>query len=410
MRVGVVIPVYNHEKYVARAIGSVLGQTRAPDRVVVIDDGSRDASLEVCRSFAGRGVEVHGQENRGAHETINLGVRMAAADCDVVSILNSDDHYDPRRLELCLPLLEDPDAAVACSGLLFIDQDDVPLPADHPRGRWLRAAWSRWGSPDLDLCQWMGQANFVMTSSNIIARREFLLRHPFKPYRFNHDYYFLAQAAIREVIRVRGEPLVNYRVHTTNTINTTPAALIRELLMQHLELYRDLSAELRGSPRLRAAFSRYMRGAWDNISAFPAGVFQVVLAELASSRSPEEFRDLLESMTEEDWPELRQYPNRHLAGGHAGGDAFAAGGALSDRLERMREERDEARAEAEAARELARLRQRLASSRWVALGALLGPARRLASDSGKSAREKLESLRRRVAGSRWLRLGGWSGG
>ena len=55
---------------------------------------------------------------------------MAARDCDVVSILNSDDHYAPDRFEKCLPLLEsNPDKQVAVSALRIIDENDADLAA-----------------------------------------------------------------------------------------------------------------------------------------------------------------------------------------------------------------------------------------------------------------------------------------
>jgi glycosyltransferase involved in cell wall biosynthesis len=199
----------------------------------VIDDGSSDGSLGVCEGFRERGVEVSGRENRGAHATINELIDRAATDCELIAILNSDDRYVPERFARCLPEFGggDPSAAVVVSGLRQIDESGEPLAADHPRGRWLRAVWSRWGEADLDLAEWMGQANFAVTTSNVIGRREFFAAHRFKPYRFNHDYYFLSQAALRGLLRVVGEPLIEYRVHGTNTINSDPAPLIRELLM-----------------------------------------------------------------------------------------------------------------------------------------------------------------------------------
>ena len=45
MKLAVVIPCYNHERYVAAAIESVLGQTRPPERFLIIDDGSKDGSV-----------------------------------------------------------------------------------------------------------------------------------------------------------------------------------------------------------------------------------------------------------------------------------------------------------------------------------------------------------------------------
>ena len=117
-RLAVVIPCYNHAAYVEAAIRSVLKQTRPVDRLIVIDDGSTDNSVEVIRAMGEPLVELHVQENQNAYNTINRGVAMAATDCDFIAILNSDDHYHPERFEKLLPvLLADAAAEVVCSGL-----------------------------------------------------------------------------------------------------------------------------------------------------------------------------------------------------------------------------------------------------------------------------------------------------
>jgi glycosyltransferase involved in cell wall biosynthesis len=410
MRVAVVIPVYNHARYVAKAIESVLGQTRLASRIIAIDDGSTDDSLAVCERFEPHGVEVISQENRGAHATISRGVAFAAENCDVIAILNSDDHYAPERLEKCVGVFEnDTAAAVVASKLRYIDDADQPLPDDHPRAKWLRAVWSRWNGPDVDFAEWMGQANFVVTTSNVVARREFLLAHPFKPYRFNHDYYFLAQAAIRGVLCVIGEPLVNYRVHPANTINTSPAPLMREMLLQHLELYRDLAPELAGDIAMRGRFFRYLRGSWDNVSAFHAGVMQVLLAGRLASEPAGNIESLVRDLDESAWPELTTYPNKQLVSTFAGEDPFAGGsGALAEKFAAARAERDELRAQLAALRELTRLRQRLLASWWAALGRSLGVAGEIETDAGRTPQEKLANVREAVRRSRWLRMGGIS--
>jgi glycosyltransferase involved in cell wall biosynthesis len=51
MKISVVIPAYNAEKHIARAIDSVLAQTRPADEIIVVDDGSTDATAEVVRSY-----------------------------------------------------------------------------------------------------------------------------------------------------------------------------------------------------------------------------------------------------------------------------------------------------------------------------------------------------------------------
>ena len=110
--VSVVIPVYNHEAYVGRAIESVLTQTYRNVQLIAIDDGSTDGSLKVVRSFDDPRLEVHHQRNRGAHNTLNRGLRLARG--KYVSILNSDDIYDRRRLARFVGILERKPAVAAC--------------------------------------------------------------------------------------------------------------------------------------------------------------------------------------------------------------------------------------------------------------------------------------------------------
>jgi glycosyltransferase involved in cell wall biosynthesis len=256
MRLAVIIPCYNHARYIGAALDSCLAQTRRPDRIIVIDDGSRDDSPAIIRSYADRGVEGSALENRGAHRTINELLAMAALDCGIVSILNSDDHYAPDRFEKCLPLLEaNPDKQVAVSALRIIDETDADLAATEPRAKWFRAMWSL-HTPERDLCEWLGVGNFPATTSNIMARTAWLQRFPFRPYRFNHDYYFLAQTILRDAMVVHPDALVNYRVHGTNTMNSEPAPLLREMLRMTFDLARDLAPELAADPALRTRWAR----------------------------------------------------------------------------------------------------------------------------------------------------------
>ena len=58
MRIAVIIPVYNHARYVGAALESVLAQTVKPWRILCIDDGSSDDSLAVCKRYTSQGVLV----------------------------------------------------------------------------------------------------------------------------------------------------------------------------------------------------------------------------------------------------------------------------------------------------------------------------------------------------------------
>src|ERR1700738_1139741 len=97
--VSVVLPVYNHERFVTAAIESVLAQSVQPREIICIDDGSSDGSAQAVQDIASRTSRVRcwTRANQGAHRTINEGVRAATS--GYVAILNSDDIFHPRRLE-----------------------------------------------------------------------------------------------------------------------------------------------------------------------------------------------------------------------------------------------------------------------------------------------------------------------
>ncbi|MHC4525627.1 MAG: glycosyltransferase family 2 protein, partial [Planctomycetota bacterium] len=64
MKISAVIPAYNAEKYIARAIKSVLQQTRPADEIIVVDDGSADKTAEIVRGFGNKVILIE-QKNAG---------------------------------------------------------------------------------------------------------------------------------------------------------------------------------------------------------------------------------------------------------------------------------------------------------------------------------------------------------
>lgn len=396
MRLAVVIPSFNHAHYIGTALESVLGQTRKPERIIVIDDGSTDGSPAFLEQFKSRGVEVLARHNEGAHFTINQAVAMGSEDCELISILNSDDHYHLRRFETLVPRLESrPDKSVIVSAIQVIDPTDAPLPAAEPRAKWFNAIWSWKDKPDADHCEWLGMGNFIATTSNVIARREHLAKFPFRPYRYNHDYYFFAQTVLRNQLLVDPTPLVNYRVHQTNTMNTKPIFLMREMVRMHLDLLHDLAPELPSDPALRACLSRYLRSAWDNVSALPMNVLQMLMTAATGRMSEAEIESITAGLSEEQWPELTEFPNKGLVNSHDGISPLGPESGLSEKLAAARAERKTAKENEQAWKELAKLQEKLASSKWIAFRRLLGAK---FTAEGKSPQEKLAALRKAVEG------------
>ena len=89
-----VVPVYQVEQYLEACVSSILRQTYSDYEIILIDDGSRDRSGELCDSYALRHGNVHviHQENAGASVSRNVGIRTAAG--EYIIFLDSDDYWD----------------------------------------------------------------------------------------------------------------------------------------------------------------------------------------------------------------------------------------------------------------------------------------------------------------------------
>src|SRR3954453_18164174 len=103
LSVSVIIPTYNRASYIATAVESALNQTRIPDEILVVDDGSTDDTDRVLRQF-GLPIRVIRQANRGRSAARNVGLRAATG--DAVLFLDSDDFLMPENIETCARVLE----------------------------------------------------------------------------------------------------------------------------------------------------------------------------------------------------------------------------------------------------------------------------------------------------------------
>jgi glycosyltransferase involved in cell wall biosynthesis len=96
-KVSVIIPVYNAEKYVAATIQSVLSQSYENFEIIIVDDGSPDNSIDVCKLFKDSRIKIIRQANRGLAGARNTGIRNAQG--DYLAFLDADDIWLPQKLE-----------------------------------------------------------------------------------------------------------------------------------------------------------------------------------------------------------------------------------------------------------------------------------------------------------------------
>lgn len=215
-RASVIVPLYNHQRYIAQALHSALEQGPILREVIVVDDGSTDDSVAALRDACRQDPKVvfWTQPNRGAHAALNAGLMRATG--DVLFILNSDDVYAPGRLDQMVAALDsDATADLVASGLSFIDDEGSPISS-----AWYEGALTFYRTSG-DLGTALVNGNFVMTTSNFAFRRELIEKVGlFAPLRYTHDLDYLLRS-LAQGCRVKlllDQPLLSYRQHARNTI------------------------------------------------------------------------------------------------------------------------------------------------------------------------------------------------
>lgn len=130
--VSVVIPVFNGESFLAEAVESVLAQTAPATEIVVVDDGSTDATAVVAGRFGER-IRLLGQTNQGAAAARNHGIREAR--CDFLAFLDADDRFVPNALERHVSRLERNPGVGIVLGQFRDFSGDAPAESDFPTGQ-----------------------------------------------------------------------------------------------------------------------------------------------------------------------------------------------------------------------------------------------------------------------------------
>lgn len=97
MKISVIIPVYNVEKYIVQCISSVLCQTYTDFEIILVDDGSPDRCPEICDEYAKKDKRITAlhKKNGGLSDARNAGIRKATG--DYIIFLDSDDFWDDKK-------------------------------------------------------------------------------------------------------------------------------------------------------------------------------------------------------------------------------------------------------------------------------------------------------------------------
>lgn len=126
IKVSIIIPVYNGEVFIARALDSALAQTLKAFEVIVVDDGSSDGTRAIVEQY-GQRVKYLYQSNKGPAAARNLGMKNARG--EYIAFLDADDIWLPKKLEKQIALLEaKPDIGFVYCDNHFVDDAGKTIP------------------------------------------------------------------------------------------------------------------------------------------------------------------------------------------------------------------------------------------------------------------------------------------
>ena len=217
--VSIVLPFLNAERYLEEAIASVECQTHQDWQLLLVDDGSTDASAAIARAAVGRDDRIHlfsspPESDHGAAAARNLGIEHAEG--DVVAFLDADDVYEQRRIETQVEALHrHPDAMVVygptCWWYPDADQRNWIEPMGKLAGRVHRPPTL------LNKVVLLGRGHVPCTCSVTVRRTALDEVGGFEPFQLYEDQTLWAKLFIRYPVYVSEYAGARYRQHEDST-------------------------------------------------------------------------------------------------------------------------------------------------------------------------------------------------
>jgi len=118
VKLSIIVPVYNAELYLEKCVKSLLSQNIKNLEIILVDDGSKDSSLDICHKLASADsrIRVFHQENSGQSKARNVGLDNASG--EYVAFIDSDDWVDADYYEKLMNACIKYDADVSCASII----------------------------------------------------------------------------------------------------------------------------------------------------------------------------------------------------------------------------------------------------------------------------------------------------
>lgn len=227
-KISVIIPNYNYGRYIDHAIQSVLNQTYTNLELIVVNNGSTDNSLEVLEKYRNE-ILLIDQTNLGQSGARNSGLSRAKG--DLVAFLDADDFWEPNKLESQISLVTDSTKLVYCGIMQFKDPENNFEQILLPKYR---------GDCAKHFINHPGASIVLSGESTALFSKDLLEKvGNFDP-RLNSTagWDFFRRCSRFTNFDFINEPLVNYRLHSSN-MSKSNTKVIQDMRLAYIKLFND---------------------------------------------------------------------------------------------------------------------------------------------------------------------------
>nr|WP_319374583.1 glycosyltransferase [uncultured Methanobacterium sp.] len=258
-RVSVIMPSYNHEKYIKDSISSILKQTFNDFELIIIDDASIDNSRDIINFFLEKDhrlkVKFH-QKNLGTAKTINDALKISKG--DFIAFTSSDDIWLPHKLQTQMKVLNENDELIVWSDGQLINKNNELLGKTFLE---LHNAMNK--KKNGNLFESLLSGNYIFGTTRILKRDNIKNIEFDGQFKHLNDYKFEVDIARKFKYHFIPESLAYYRWHQDNTVSSKKREcefediLIREYFLENYGEYIHKNTKWNIYNRLRQLYSYF---------------------------------------------------------------------------------------------------------------------------------------------------------
>ena len=222
--ISIVTASYNYEKYIKETIESILNQSYADWELIIVDDGSKDNSINVIQEYCNKDSRIklythENNENRGLAETLKLGISKSSG--EYVAFLESDDTWDKDCLFHKIQAIEKcPNASVYVNDVNLFGDEQFVNEYKTKQYKYFLKQKELFLNEKFDIKEFL-QNNYIPTFSCVTVKKEYIENSDFvSPSKPNLDWFLWVQILLMnsEMVYIQSKD-TNWRIHKDSYIS-----------------------------------------------------------------------------------------------------------------------------------------------------------------------------------------------